>query len=420
MRHLSVLLLILFLSGSYAFESIAQTKTKAQLEKEKQETQKKIAEYEKILQQTTQQKRNTIGQLTIVAKQLEARANLIKNINNEVSSLNREIDETQMLVDALQSDLRKLKAEYAQMVYHSSKSNRDIGVITFLFSAQTFRELYMRLKYMQQYSDARKKQVKQIERVSQDLALQVQKLEENRNQKQALLGEERQQNEKLQSLKRDQEAIVSNLNKKEKELRQEVEDRKVALNRLNKQITDIINEEIRKAEAEARRKAEAAKKGGEKSNITTKPGSMPMAPEAVALSNSFAGNKGKFPWPVGAGFISKKFGITPHPTLKGIEESNDGVDIQTNPDAEVKSVYSGEVIAVRTIPGVGAFVMIKHGEYFTVYSKLKKVYVKPGQAIEANALVGVVYTDKNGVSELQFQVWKGKDKLNPELWLLRR
>ncbi|WP_238531562.1 murein hydrolase activator EnvC family protein [Nitritalea halalkaliphila] len=144
---------------------------------------------------------------------------------------------------------------------------------------------------------------------------------------------------------------------------------------------------------------------------------MPMTPEVAALSASFAGNRGKLPWPVASGFISQKFGSTPHPTLKGYTIDNDGIDIQTTANADVRAVFDGVVMKVATVPGYGGTVLIKHGEYFTMYSRLKTITVKSGQTVKARDVIGKVATNKDGISEVHFETWKGLTPMNPASWL---
>jgi len=144
---------------------------------------------------------------------------------------------------------------------------------------------------------------------------------------------------------------------------------------------------------------------------------MPMTPEVAALSNSFAGNKGRLPWPVETGFISQGYGTYPHPTLKGITMESDGVDIRTQPNSNVRSVFDGTVTKITTMPGFGGTVIIKHGEYYTMYSKLKTITVKSGQTVSAKDVIGQVATGANGEAEVHFQTWKGLEVMNPSSWL---
>ena len=391
----------------------AQTKkTRAQIEREKDEIQKKLLEFDQILKKTAESKKVSVGQLNALNQQLQNRINYINTLNGEMRLLETEIRDTESRIKSLEKELKGLKEEYSGMVYTSSKLNQGMTMTAFVFSSQTFKQFYMRLKYLKQYSDARKKQVEQIENVAEELVGQRRNLEGKKKEMQTVLQQENQQRQQLDKAKKDQQSVVNNLNQQEQELKKQIAAAKKQQENLNRMLREIIAEDRRKAEA-------AAKSAGAKS---TKPSgsSIPMTPEAAALSSSFAGNRGKLPWPVESGFVSRPFGTHPHPTLKGITEDNDGIDIQTAPNSNVRAVFDGEVIKIGTIPGYGGTIVIKHGEYYTMYSKLKVISVKSGEKIKAKQVLGQVYTNREGVAEVHFETWKGLEPMNPSIWLAGR
>ncbi|WP_373497584.1 murein hydrolase activator EnvC [Aquiflexum sp.] len=404
------LFLILLCFGIPQFGLYAQTKkTRAQLEKEKTDIQKRLAEFDQILKRTAETKRSSIGQLNAVNKQLQTRITFINTLSREVTLLNTEIRETENAIGSLEKDLVNLKEEYSGMIYTSSKLNSGLTMTAFIFSSTTFKQFYMRLKYLKQYSDARKKQVELINQKTEELAQQRITLEEKKSEKQLVLNQEQQQKQKLDQAKRQQQGIVNDLSKQEQDLRKKIAAAKKQQENLNSMIKRIIEEEIRLAEAEARKKNSTASKSSGSS--------IPLTPEAAALSSSFAGNRGKLPWPVESGFVSKRFGTHPHPTLKGISEDNDGIDIQTKPNSEVRSVFDGEVTKIFTVPGYGGTIVVKHGEYYTMYSKLKVISVKSGDKVKAKQVLGQVYTNREGVAEVHFETWKGLQPMDPSSWL---
>jgi murein hydrolase activator len=414
MRKQLLVLVVIWLTGFFLHqEAAAQTeKSRAQLEKEKADIQQRLKEFDNILKKTSATKKTSIGQLNVVNKQLQTRITFINTLSREVNLLDREIKETESKIQELENDLKNLKEEYANMIYTSSKLNQGLSMTAFVFSSSTFKQFYMRLKYLKQYTDARKKQVEQIELVSEDLAQQRINLEDKKAEKQQVLAQEQQQKQQLDKAKREQQGIVNNLTQQERDLQKKIAAAKKQQENLNRMIRQIIEEEIRLAEAEARKKNSTATKSSGSS--------MPLTPEAAALSSSFAGNRGKLPWPVESGFISKRFGTHPHPTLKGISEDNDGIDIQTTPNANVRSVFDGEVTKIFTVPGYGGTIVVKHGEYYTMYSKLKVISVKSGQTVKAKQLLGQVYTNKEGVAEVHFESWKGLQPMDPSIWLSGR
>ncbi|WP_304516896.1 murein hydrolase activator EnvC family protein [Cecembia rubra] len=391
----------------------AQTrKTRAQIESEKAEIQKKLLEFDQILKKTAESKKVSVGQLNALNQQLENRIKYINTLNGEMRLLESEIKDTESRIRSLEKELKNLKEEYSGMVYTSSKLNQGITMTAFVFSSETFKQFYMRLKYLKQYSDARKKQVEQIEQVADELLSQRKNLEGKKHNMQTVLQQENQQRQQLDKAKKDQQNIVNSLNQQEQELKKQIAAAKKQQENLNRMLREIIAEDRRKAEA-------AAKSAG---TTTTRPSgsSIPMTPEAAALSSSFAGNRGKLPWPVESGFVSRPFGTHPHPTLKGITEDNDGIDIQTAPNANVRAVFDGEVIKIGTIPGYGGTIVVKHGEYYTMYSKLKVISVKSGEKVKAKQVLGQVYTNREGVAEVHFETWKGLEPMNPSIWLAGR
>lgn len=388
-------------------------KSRAQLEEEKAEVQKRLQEFDQILKQTSARKKNTIGELNAVNSQLETRISYINTLNREVNLIDKEIGETEKEIVSLENDLITLKEEYANMIYISSKLNSGVTIMTFIFSSSTFKQFYMRLRYLKQYSDARKKQVAQIEKVNAELKGQRILLEEKKAEKQLVLNQEQSQKKQLDLLRNEQQGIVKTLTQKEEEIKKEIAATKKQQEDLNRLIRMVIEEEIRLAEADSKK--------ADTKTTTTAPGSkIPLTPEGAAISSSFAGNKGKIPWPVARGFISKKYGTHPHPTLKGIMETNDGVDIQTNSDETVKSVFDGVVTKITTVPGMGGTVIIKHGDFYTMYSRLKTIIVQSGQTVKSNSPIGTVYTNRDGIAEVHFQTWKGLEVMDPSAWLSRK
>ncbi|WP_258105460.1 murein hydrolase activator EnvC [Marinoscillum sp. MHG1-6] len=392
MKLTSVLGLLLFFF--ICFPSLAQ-KTKSQLEQEKRENLKKIAEAEKILSDTEHQKKASIGQLNALNQQIKARERLISGLNQEVGLLDGEIGDLNIIISALQSDLKDLKDEYAQMIYSSYKANRGFSKLTFLFSANTFNQLFMRLKYLEQYSEARQLQVRQIEIVSEELIKQKSQVEIKKSEQQLLLDQQIAENRKLLGLKVKQNSLVTELSKKEKQIRKELAQRKVAVEKLDNLIAEIVRKEMERSKAL----------------------SSAAAASEEEISSLFEGNKNRLKWPVATGFISSKFGKHPHPVIKGIIEDNPGVDIQTSQNAPVNAVFEGKVVAVAIVPGMNNVVLLQHGNYYTLYARLKDVKVKKGQNVSSNETLGTVFSDKDGVSEVHFEVWKEYQKLNPESWL---
>jgi murein hydrolase activator len=385
-------------------------KNKAQLQKEKQENLKKIQQAEKILAETASRKQNTLGELNALNEQIRVQEALIRSFRSEINLINSDIATAGAIIDALEGDLASLREEYAAMVYAAQKASKNTTRLTFIFSSSNFRQFYMRLKYMEQYGDMRKTQVEQISKVKDALGGQVKNLEAKKIEKEELLRAQVSENDKLLTLKQRQDQVMKSLLSQESQLRKEVDETKKAVARLDKMIDEIIREEIARAEREAKAREARSVASGK-----------PAAPDVVdmKLSVSFQDNRTKIPWPV-SGFVSQKFGPQKHPVLKGIDIDNDGINIQTKEKEKVKAVFEGEVREVFYLPGTGNSVMIKHGEFFTVYSGLREVYVKKGQKVNTQQEIGEVVTNAEGVSELRFQIRKKLTPLDPQQWLMKR
>ncbi|WP_347159759.1 murein hydrolase activator EnvC family protein [Pontibacter chitinilyticus] len=386
-------------------------KSKAQLQREKKENLNRIKEANRVLQQTKAQKQASIGQLNAIQEKITVQKGVITNISKEIHYIQSDVQETEGVVNALQNDLEQLKKEYAAMVYAASKTANSYNKLMFLFASDSFNQLVMRLRYLQQYSEARKKQVAQINKVQKVLTGQLDLLESKKQQKQNLLGKQLVENKNLTTLKTQQDSVISRLSKQEESLKREVAERQQSVKKLDKLIADIVREEIARAAREAR----AAGKASSSSS-----GKVTLTPETALISSSFAGNKGHLSWPVERGFISQGFGRHNHPVLKGVVVENRGIDIQTTQGSAARAIFEGKVLTVASVPGMNNIVMVQHGEYFTVYAKLKSVSVSPGQTVKLKDVIGTVYTDQDGTTELQFQIWKNSTNLNPSTWLLQR
>ena len=387
------LLILMLVAGFYC---TAQNKTKGQLQKEKQQSVERIKEVEKILNETAAKKKNTLGELTALNQRIVEQQTLISSIKKEIDLLNGEIRENNDIIGVLDDDLKKLKKEYAAMLFAAQKASNSTTRLTFLFSSESFDQLVMRLRYMEQYGETRKLQAELISQVQAELGQQVKHTETKREEKNQLLQEGVHENENLASLKKQQFNLVKTLEKEEKKLRRDLDETKKALAVLDRKINDIIKEEMER---------EALARKGSKS-------------VSVALSSSFEENKNKLPWPVATGFISQRFGRQNHPVLKGIILQNDGVNIQTKQNEKVKSIFDGEVRSVAFIPTFGSTVIINHGEYYSVYTGLKEVYVKTGQKVATNQEIGNIISNSEGISELRFQIRKQFTPLDPQAWLM--
>lgn len=388
------ILLLCFLSTAGLY---SQNK-RSQLEKEKKENLAKIKEAERILRQTTSQRKSSLGQLQALTQQIRSQESLIQVYRANIELLNGEIKESNNMIKSLEADLALLKEEYANMVYQAEKSQNSYGSLSFLFSSSSFSELVMRTKYLKQYTTSREHQAQQITEVQHELREELVEIESHKKEQVKLLSHQQAQNQQLRNAKVEKDHLVKQLSLKEKDLRQDLKRRKQAIQKLDRLIAEVIRKEM-----------ESTKKADGKYGLT---------PEGALLSSNFQGNQKRLSWPVAKGFVSSKFGLQPHPVLKGVKVENPGVDIQTQKNELVRAVFEGEVSKIASVPGMnGMVIIIQHGEYRTVYANLSRALVKTGDKVKAKDPIGEVFTDANGVSEVQFQVWKSFNKLDPLAWL---
>ncbi|MDQ3192001.1 MAG: peptidoglycan DD-metalloendopeptidase family protein [Bacteroidota bacterium] len=381
---------------------------KNELENKKKSLQKEIQMTEGLLNETKQNKKLSLNQLVTLNKKISIREELIRTINSEVRLLQKQINETKGIIDALEADIKLLKQEYANMIYYAHKNRNSYDRLMFIFSSKDFNQAYKRLKYLQQYSVYRKKQAEMIVNTQALLDKKIRDLEEIKISKQQLLGTEEQEKLMLANEKKEQEGTLTKLQEKEKELVQALKEKEKEQKQLQLAIQRIIEEEIRKAKEAAEKAGKATPKG------------LVLTPEALELSATFANNKAKLPWPVTEGIIISKFGEHAHPVLKGIMVRNNGVDITTAKGSSVRAVFEGEVTGIATLPTGTKVIIVRHGEYLSVYSNLKEVFVNKGDKITTKQNIGKVYTDdSNSKTEVHLEIYKGSIALNPEFWLFK-
>ena len=302
----------------------------------------------------------------------------------------------------------------------------------FVFSSNSLSQSYRRIRYLREYSSWRKKEAEEIKEQQAVLQKKKENLNKTKKAKTALLNERTQAAKDLQVKETSQKNVVADLKKKEKSLKTELAKQRKQADALNRKIEQLIAEEARKAAEEARRAAEEArKKAGDKTGKSNKgeaseerrsqtQGGYAMTKAERELSGSFEKNKGKLPFPLsGRYMIVGHFGQQQHQELKYVKINNNGIDLQTTPGTSARAVFDGVVTKVFVMPGYNSSVIVRHGNYLTIYSNLSEVYVKPGQKLSIRQPIGKIYSDpeEGNRTVLHFQLWKETTKLNPEPWL---
>jgi len=403
---------------------------KSDLEKRKKALQEEIRQTSQLILETRKNKTASLSQLKALNKKLADRMRLINTIQTEINLLSTTITTNSRRIQELQLDLSRMRETYSRLVKRAYMNRNQRSALLLFFSAQNIQQAYKRLYYLKTYTTYRKEQARLIEYAQNELSGKMQVLRTDLNSKQTLLGNEEQEKKELSLEKKEQESTLSKLQKKEKTLKKELIKKEAAKKKLDAEIRKVIEREIARERAAVKaREAKAAKASTTKPKAADpakpaekRPAATPeikMTPETAALSGKFEANQGKLPWPVDKGAITETFGTHAHPVLKGITTYNNGIDIVTSKNAPVKAIYEGEVMGVVSIPGSGDAILIKHGEYLTVYSNLGRVTVEKGQKVKTGTVIGNAGENDEGVTEAHLEIWKGKTKLNPALWIAR-
>ncbi len=481
LKKLIPCLLILWLAPAL-LQAQNNQPTREDLERRKKELQKEIDEANEALKDTKRSTRESLGQLRALRNKITLRTRLINNINEEINFINGDINTAYRDIKTLQKDLDTLKAQYAQLIVYAYKNRSTYDLINFIFSAQSFNDAIRRYQYLKQYREYRHRQATTIVQTQDLLNQKIASLQDQKEKRAGALKTEQDERKTLEDDRKEQDEVLSKLKGREKELVADINKRKKDAQNVQAAIRAVIRREIeaerrraeaeelarrkaaeaererrRKAEAEelARRKAAAAAAAAAAANNnnnntaannpppvkeTPKPTPPPApepertpppparsanvleaTPEALALSESFESNRGKLPWPVNSGSIIGHFGKQHHAVVEKINVENDGIIIATSKGAAVKTIFQGEVRRVMVIPGSGYVVMIRHGQYFTNYVRLRTVTVKTGDDVRTGQMIGTAgVNDIENQGEVELQIYKGVVKQNPELWIMRR
>ncbi len=389
-----------------------QAQSKKSLQQKKSKLQNEINEANKLLRHLSKSKKVSVREIGALKRKIGAREELIRTMNQEVGVIKRDIRETENSIRELEREMKTLKSGYADMIRLAHKHSNRYEKLMYIFAADDFNQALKRMKFLRQVSDQRRAQAAAIDSAQVLMTARRESLESQKKEKTALLANEIRQKDQLDSERKDQDRMLTKLKSRESKVKRDLAAKRKAKARLERAIADIIRREVE----EARRKAALAE--GKKDVSATE--AFALTPEARKLSKSFAGNKGALPWPVEKGVISGYFGEHAHPTLRGVKIKNDGIDIMSSRGSRARSIFRGEVSGTVDLPGSGAAVIIRHGEYLSVYSNLERVFVKKGDRIDTRQEIGVIGTDEDGArSEINLQIWKGFSKLNPTKWIAR-
>ncbi len=370
-----------------------------QLRSQREKSLEDISRTEELLKQTQATRQNELQNLKLTNRKITVRNKVISGISNEISLLDQQIRNNEGTIDTLQNDITALKNDYANVIRKTYLNRNAYHRSQYIFAASDFNQAFKRLKYMQQYARFRKEQAEKIENKTEELRQINMKQEEDKNQRRDLLLVEKKEMAQLNNDKKDQEVYVKNLQKQERQVKKDLDAQKATFKKLEKEISKLI----------------AAATGSEVSSS-----GMRMTPEEKIISNEFSQNRGRLPWPVARGVISLGHGRQNAPGLRGVEIENPGISIVTEDNAMVQSVFEGKVSSIMVLAGGNLGVLIKHGEYFSVYVNISDLKVKVGDNVKIKQEIGrAKHNGKDGNPEFNFQIWKGKEIQDPEKWLAK-
>eukprot|EP01133_Synstelium_polycarpum_P004795 gene4795-5582_t len=416
-RHKIFFLFLFIFLGVQAY-----AQNSAELKRKKEAIQREIELLQKNLNKAASAKKLTLGEIRALNAKIGLMQSKITVINSEIKNLDNQIHENTNTVHSLRDQLGQLKKEYAGMIRFAQRNKNAYDKMMFVFAAKDFNQAYKRIKYLQQFGQYRKKQADYIQGTEKNLNNKIVVLDKSLKEKSSLLKEQQSERQKLGKDKSEQSAVLNRFSKQEKQFSQDIAKRKKQQQAIDREIRNAIEREIalakKRAEEEERLEAAKAKAENRPVPVAAKTKSngayLTATPEAARLSAAFESNRGSLPWPVAQGSITESFGRHKEGQAN---YDNTGITIQTAEGASIRAVFNGKVLRVMSSLGK-YFVLIKHGEYFTVYQNLHSVSVAAGDNVTTKQTIGTVSTSGD-IPELQFQIWRGTTAQNPEAWIAK-
>lgn len=382
-----MLLILMF----FSINMICNAQSVNELEKQVNKLQSDIKTSQSLLKKTSKNKETTLKEVELLQAQIKKRDDLIKTYEQQLAILNKETRGYKNDVARLQNELDKNRQEYADLLVIHYRNRNNLNNLLFIFSSEDFNQAIRRMRYIQQFNDLLKHKMKEIDVTKTDIKKRIEKNEADKKRIEKLNAVQKKERDDLNKDRKVLNDKVAKLKKQEKSIKKDIEQKQKETKDLQARIKKIISEEVAKNRANA--------------TVDTK------------LSANFEGNKGKLPWPVASGVVTKKYGNNPHPTQSKVVVFNNGIDISTEQGANALCVFDGQVSTVFNT-GSTNVVMVRHGLYFTLYANLDKVFVKTGDKVKTGEKLGLIHTGANdNITTLHFEVWNDKNNTNPEMWL---
>ena len=402
MRLLNKIYLLLFISLSLGLKAQNYQERQKQLEAQKISIKKEIQQINNLINDSRKKSRGLADELEDIQLKISVRDRLIRINNSQVNNLNNIISNQNERIADLEVDLKKLKDEYSKIVYSSYKKRSSEMKLMFLFASDNINQAFRRFQYFKQYSKYRKEQANKIVSLQEEISNNIDSLDKRKIEKQNVVKENQSVRQTLNQDRIQQNNLYNNLLKDQKNYAVEIQEKEKQARLIDNEIQKLI----RLAIAE--------------SNNNNNFSNFALTPEGRLISSNFQSNKGRLPWPVREGVITRRFGTQPHPVVRTTTINSNGISIATSANSIAYSVFEGEVLSVYGFSGGNPGVLIRHGKYISNYQNLSSIFVKKGDKVMANDEIGIVFTNEStGKTVLKFNIFNELKPENPTIWLAR-
>ena len=382
----------------FLFQNALFSQSRAELEEQRKKTLDEISYIDNLLQTTSRERQQSVNSLSIISNRLALRERVLAGIREEISLLNNRIGLNTLAISMMENDLTVLKQDYAKAIVNSYRTVKGYPLMVYILSAKDFNQGYKRMKYLQQIVIARRNSAEIIGELKEQVESSKEKLSADLKVVSELRAREEAQRALLVQEQRSMQQMVNTLNNRRTQLQRDLDAKRRVAQQIEREIQRLIEEENRRAET------------------------LPLTPEQRLLGTNFADNRGRLPWPVDRGVITSRFGVQRHPQLRQLTENNIGIEITSSAATPVKAVFRGEVARVFSIPGANMTIIVRHGNYMSVYANLVNIRVKAGDVVAVGQALGNIYVEQgNNTGVLKFMIYENNLRyLDPEQWLVRR
>ncbi len=453
MTSVNSLRFIFIIIGIFIFNLNLHAQTSSEkLKKEQDKLEKKISNTKSLLSKTKSNTEASLNELKIIENQIEYRENLLKNFDNQIRGAELKLSKKSIQIATLRKKLIRLKEQYRKLLLYAYKHRNKYGKMMYIFSSNSYYQAIKRNKYLQKVGEIQQKQFLIIRQYEGLINSEIQTIEKEKEYKLQMLNQKKIEKDEIEKDKVNKQVVYQKFKNEEAKLMAQLREDERKKEVLKDKINAAIRKEIANAEKKARKaaekaeKAERAEREKKKAEITNTNSTASSTTtenkketvvtnkkevnytentkEAVSLSKTFESNKGKLPWPVEKGSITEGFGRNAHPTIDNVFTNNNGIDISTSQNAQVRAVFEGEVTSILNILGAGKVVIIKHGNYRTVYSNLQDTYVTVGSKVSTKQVIGSLIVPQGSsvsIAHFEIHVVNGGSVqcVNPSLWVNR-